>query len=290
MSTDGLFYLKNKGRKERARWLKKKIAYNEEIYKVMYISSEYPKEFMKELPKLGSKFHIVDVGDWKSYPASMNEYKYQISSLNELFKDKGNKIKEGMVIEIAISPEIVNELWLDLDRGENWMDKDIVKIMALLIMAIRAFSEKSSINLNDKNVRDALKYMIEECYKLLKELDLIKLNEDYLLDTSGLEDPVYNIFRRTYRDFHRDTEGLFKNIDNKYFLDIYQNSKIADISNLWKLVVDKKILSLEERYKIVEFCKNISNDKHAVIFNKNDDHIFYKPEYEIIIKDTILFC
>lgn len=280
-------YTRNKGRIERAKWFEIDIDPSDPTYNAISIDSRnYPSEFIKELPPYGTDFNIVNVRTWKRYRAKMHTQQYYIQS-PELYRDNKEILEIGKVIGLAISPENINEIWIDPENGKgNWLDRDKGKIIILSMLAIRSFSEKFSLDLQDKRIRHRFKEIIAESYGILKELNLIKLDKEDIYGREDWIDPLVNLFLINSRNIQKKTHKIFKNGDNMvYFLDVSRDSEImkSNIISLIKIIVGKEHSGLN---RISDFCINISRAKSADFFDLYE-HIFSEHIYDNIMKDII---
>ncbi len=169
---------------------------------------------------------------------------------------------------------------------------DKQKVIIFSMLAARTFSEKSSVDLKkDETVMNTWKEIVDKSYEKLKSLNLIsELDQKDLYGKSGNEHPVSNLYRHT-DELPKKTRGLFKALGNqKYFLDLLQNNEISKetLSFLFKQIFNNKVLSTSEINEIDSFCREIAFTKNIYLFDPRD-HIFSKPEYDEIIRETLLF-
>ncbi len=203
--------------------------------------------------------------------------------------------------EVESKNSIINETilldYLDqkLFNVYNISDKPLTdkqKVILFSMIAARTFSEKSSIDLKkEETVMDTWKEIVDKSYEKLKSLNLIsKLDQKDLYGKVGTEHPVSNLYRHT-DELPKKTRGLFKALGNqKYFLDLFQNSEISkeNLDFLFKQIFENKVLSSADIYEIDKFCRDIASTKNIYIFDPRE-HLFSKPEYDEIIRDLLLF-
>jgi len=170
----------------------------------------------------------------------------------------------------------------------NLDDREAVILFTMI--AARAFSEKSSVNLKKDNVvKGKWQEVLEKSYDLLSSLNKInKLKKEDFLGKTGNEHIVSSIFRHNNHSVQK-TRGIYAyKMNNEYYLDLYKESTFSQekLSYLfWKIFEGS--LSLESADLIIDFCKEISSKDSIYLFDMNE-HIFSMPTFDSIIKDSLL--
>jgi hypothetical protein len=105
----------------------------------------------------------------------------------------------------------------------------------------------------------------------------------------GNEHLVSSLFRRA-NDLPKKTRGIYVAPGTaNYFLDLFEDSNISNekLSHLFKQIFGNKALSYREINDIHAFCCDIAYSKSSYVFDPKQ-HIFSKPEYDEVIRDTLL--
>lgn len=215
----------------------------------------------------------------------LNNYTITANGIWEV-ENKNNIINESILIKY------LDDKFFNVYGVSDKPLSDKEKVILFSMIAARAFSEESSVDLNkDETVRNSWKDIMDKSYEKLNSLHLIsKLDRISFYGKPGNEHPVSGVFRSN-EDIPKKTKGLFKAAGNrKYFLDICQESKISkeNLKYLFRLIFGDKVLSIPDINEIDAFCRDIANSKNIYIFDPRE-HIFSKPEYDEVIRDTLLF-
>jgi hypothetical protein len=164
------------------------------------------------------------------------------------------------------------------------------KVIIFSMIAARAFSEKSSVDLKKgETALNSWEEIINKSYEKMKSLPLIsKLEQEDLYGKPGNEHKVSSLFRHTDA-LPKKTGGLFKAVGKqKYFLDLFKEEIAKEnLIYLLKQILGEKILSMKEINDIDTFCRDIAHNKNIFIFNAKE-HIFSKPEVDEVIRDALL--
>jgi len=168
---------------------------------------------------------------------------------------------------------------------------DKQKIILFSLIAIRSFSEKSSINLKkSEQVLNELEKILRGSYGLLRSLKIVSdMTDEDLFGRKGPEHKVVNMVRHS-DDIKKKTKGIYVTIQpQKHYLNIYLNNKIdmEKLKKMFKMVLENiKITSLSID-KICKFCDEIASTKASYLFDLNS-HIFHKPEFDNYIRDALI--
>lgn len=184
--------------------------------------------------------------------------------------------------------EIDNRFFNFFTKNEGLKAKD--KIIIFSMIAIRAFSEESAIDLKrSKSAEEALKEILEESCVILKEQKVIS-EKDKISKESATEESegtIKYIFKRV-TSLPKITRGIFKiGKDYKFYLDLYKNSniKMRDFSFLFWLIYGNKMTE-EMRARIFDFFVKIAYEKSVHLFDLKK-HIFAKPDYDDVLKEAL---
>lgn len=167
---------------------------------------------------------------------------------------------------------------------------DKEKIILFSMISVRAFSEKSAVDLKkNKYIPDKWKSIIDASAEKLNSLGYVsKESVTSLYGKAGNEHVVSGLFRRN-NDIPRKIKGIYKFTgEKKYYLDIYDESRICEekLSYLFWAIFQGNISS-QKRDEIVTFCNEISNNMSIFVFDSSK-HIFSMPAYDIFIKDCLM--
>ncbi len=201
--------------------------------------------------------------------------------------------KKNILNEIKLINYIDNKFFNVYKLSEKPLT-DKQKVILFSMLAARTFSEKSSIDLKkDESIMNTWKEIVDKSYEKLTSLGIIsELDKDDLFgkkENKRNEKPVSHLYRHT-DELPKKTRGLFKAIGKqKYFLDISKDSEISkeSLGFLFKQIFESKVLSLTEINEIDTFCQEIAFTKNIYVFDPRE-HIFSKPEYDEIIRETLL--
>lgn len=174
------------------------------------------------------------------------------------------------------------------DTGADLDEKEAVILLTMI--AARAFSEKSPVDLKKSDiVKGKWQEILERSYDLLLKLDMItKLNKEEFLGEKGNEHVVTYVFRHNNHSLQK-TRGIYAYKGNyEYYLKIAEDSGIS-VENLsylfWKIF--KGDISLDSVNMILGFCNEISRKESIYLFDMKD-HAFSMPLYDALLKDSLL--
>lgn len=194
---------------------------------------------------------------------------------------------KGILEEDTIVSHIDREYFdLPMKIG-SLSDKE--KVILFSMVAIRAFSEDSTIDLKKGGtVLNAIQKLLEEAYDFLNKNRFIgNLDKSDLYGKRGNEHPVSNLIRHTV-DLPKKTRGVYKcEGQQRYFLDLYKGSsvEIDKLAYLFFLVFSKKA-KIEIKSEIENFCNKIPYELSVYIFEMRN-HKFAKPSFDKIISGSI---
>lgn len=165
------------------------------------------------------------------------------------------------------------------------------KVILLTMIAARAFSEESAINLKKSDtIKDRWQEILVRAYDFIVLLGAFPKNQkESFLDTGGNMHPVSSLFRHNTKMVQK-TFGYYKyNRKEEYYLEVFQNSNLSleKLSYLFWQLFKENDLSQDSINLIANFCNEISNKESIYLFDM-DKHIFSLPKYDIIIKDALL--
>lgn len=182
-----------------------------------------------------------------------------------------------------------------MDSNKPLNDKQ--KVIIFSMIAARAFSDKSTVNLKkNDDTTNAWKEITDKSYHKLNDLGIIsnlkiELNDSKsLYGNSKTERPVSNLYRHTDK-LPKITKGIFKaSGDQKYYLDISNDPDLLKerLKYLFEIVIGKTHVSYSEIDEMSNFCCEIANKDNIYVFDPID-HIFSKSKYDEIVTDVLLF-
>ena len=163
---------------------------------------------------------------------------------------------------------------------------DREKVILFGMIAARAFSKDSLIDLKQDNSQDTWMQIFDMSYEKLKSLKIIKGDKDELLGNSKTEHNVVNLIRHNIY-LTRKIKGLYHTTKKmQYYLDISDGDQISPqkLSYLfWQIFQGN--LSKDLIDDVADFCKQISN-MGIFVFDMNI-HIFSMPKYDLVLEDCI---
>ena len=200
--------------------------------------------------------------------------------------------KNGILIEEKIW-NFIDKKYFDLFSESKKELNDKEKLIVFVMIATRAFSKKSSIDLKKGDIAlNKWEEIILSSYNLLKDLKIIdKLNENNIFGAGKEFHKVYAFFKQAGRGIPKKTKGIYKiSGDKMYCLDISNNAGKIEMDAL-RLLFNKIFghhkLSTDEIDKLLNYFNDVASTKNIYIFDVKE-HIFYNPEYDNIIKDALL--
>ncbi len=162
------------------------------------------------------------------------------------------------------------------------------KCLILALLAARAFSANSAVNLKKSNrINESWKTIIDLVYNFLVEHSIIENKNIY--PKVGNEHPVEAVFRRA-NYLTANTRKIFSNQgESTYFLDLYKNGKIdiSELTFLFKKVFEDK-LNKQLMDEVFLFCCSISKERSLEVFDRLEKHIFATHDYGELIKESLI--
>lgn len=243
--------------------------------------------------------------------ASISKFQFTAESMRNLLEnsfiretDEENKytLTAKGILEYENKNKILieDELWNFIDKKyfelfseskKELSDKE--KLIVFVMIAARAFSERSSIDLKRGDIAlSKWEEIIFSSYNLLKDLKIItKLNENDIFGDAKEFHKVYAFFKHGGKDIPKKTKGIYRTSGNQmYCLDISNVMGRIDTSALKLLfnkIFEQHRLSTSEIDKLFKYFNEVASTKNIYIFDVKE-HIFYNPEYDNIIKDALL--
>jgi hypothetical protein len=163
---------------------------------------------------------------------------------------------------------------------------DEEKIILLAMIAGRAFSEKSPVDLNDEAHKNSWLEILEKSYYLLNQMGLIKKEKEVIFH-KGTEHIANFMFRHNNYCLQK-THGIYRYKGNyEYYLDVFKNGKLSEeeISYLfWKIFKGEIIQSVDT---VVQFLNSVSNAS-IFLFNNMKEHIFSTPTFDSLVRQCLL--
>jgi hypothetical protein len=172
-------------------------------------------------------------------------------------------------------------------RSNNLSDKE--KIVILLFLSLRAFSQESCIDLKQG---DTVLVTIQEaaikCFRFLTDLGKINLiNEEEVFDKKGNEHPMSNLIRHTDA-LPRKTKGMYTTLgQQRYYLDVSMNRELYPhkIAFLISALLDNKNLP-NDNLKLAEFMESVNLDCSIFIYSAAVSS-FSSPTYDTPIREAV---
>lgn len=195
--------------------------------------------------------------------------------------------KKGVLDEKRLL-EFINEKWLTFKESEKPLgDKE--KIILLSMIAGRAFSEHSPVNLKLGDLAlDAWASILKGSYEFLREKNIVAaIDINQLIGKIGLEHPVSHLIRHSDA-LPKKTKGIYlASGSQNYFLKIYDNSELSEskLTYLFGLIFNN-FITIELYESIIKFCREVAFDKSFYVFDL-DKHIFNKPKFDDIIERSL---
>ena len=173
--------------------------------------------------------------------------------------------------------------------------KEMIVLFGMI--AIRAFSKDSWIDVNIEENTEKWKTIFDKSNEMLLKLEVITKGQSEKLwkkTDSGKGDitnPVFYLLRHM-NHLPAKTNNIFRFSGQKQYYIDYQNDDPAllkaNIITLLRKIFNKKELNESEREKIFEFLKEISfNYSPSIYFTQ--DHKFSTPKFDEFIREIILF-
>ncbi|PKN17218.1 MAG: hypothetical protein CVU71_16935 [Deltaproteobacteria bacterium HGW-Deltaproteobacteria-6] len=188
--------------------------------------------------------------------------------------------------------DFINGKAFDCFKSINQSLQDKEKVLLLVAMSVRTFSESSSVDLTkSERIHSYWKDAVEKSYEFLCENKVI-LNKDVLKDlfngrtgkTALL--PVIHCFRYS-ADIPKKTNGIYIAKNSKYYLNIYQNGdvEVNKLAFLFNLIFKENINS-ELVKNIYEHCCTMSYEKSVEVFSVGE-HPFATSTYDELIYEAL---
>lgn len=166
---------------------------------------------------------------------------------------------------------------------------DKEKVILFSMVAIRAFSEDSTVDLKKgETALNAIQSLLEKAYDFLDKNRFIdNLGKSDLYGRRGNEHPVSNLIRHAV-DLPKKTRGVYKcEGQQRYFLDLYKGSfvEIDKLAYIFFLIFGEKI-EPEIKSEIENFCHKIPYELSIYIFEMGH-HKFANPSFDKTISESI---
>lgn len=200
-------------------------------------------------------------------------------------RSKGNLNDEKII-------EHFDQRKFDVIEGTTLSKTDIDrrKTAFLAMIAGRCFSKEASMDLDDDSKAETWEEITNECYSLLKELDLFdsSLNRDDLY-FRGNKAKVEGIIRRAKPSSAPDNIFKSKSNGKKYYLDVVENGEIQTekLQKIFRIIVGDNTITYTEKKKIKNFCSNIANSKSIYLYDSATDD-FSSPLYAKKIRKSLM--
>ncbi len=191
---------------------------------------------------------------------------------------------------------LLNEIDKKYFNTYNELEKPLAerhKIVLMALIAARAFSDKSPMNLKKgEYAMNTWEEIIKRSYELLNKLGIVyEMTEEQIFGKPGNEHKVSNLIRHS-DEIPKRTRGIYKTAesrDQKYYLTLFSSGRIhvENLKLLFRQIFEDKKLTHSEIDLISDFCNEIASAKSMYIFDLHE-HIFHKPEYDNVIRDALI--
>ncbi len=186
----------------------------------------------------------------------------------------------------------IDKKWFNCFEKEKQSLNEKEKVILFTTLAVRAFSEESSVDLTKgQKVHDAWKEAVEETVDFLCDNKIISdrnLKTNLFIGKSGKTSlhPVIHCFRYS-AEIPPKTNGIYIAKNLKYFLNLYRDAKIDidELTFLFELVFENNF-EVKMLQNVYEFCRSLSYEKNVSVFLV-DKHIFAQPDYDDLIKVSL---
>lgn len=186
--------------------------------------------------------------------------------------------------------EFIDDKYFDISMSDKKLS-DKEKVVIFSFICARAFSADYCIDLKKGDmVLNNVKSIIEKCYTLLADLNLIKsMDSNVLFGKGGNEHIVSHLIRHT-DTIPKKTKSIFvARGEQKYYLNLCESGNVSQdrIIYLFKLIFENRMdLTQIERERISDLCLSISENEGIVIYD-NIGSSFIVPKYNDLISDAI---
>jgi hypothetical protein len=170
--------------------------------------------------------------------------------------------------------------------------KDNEKVILFTLLAARAFSEDSSVDLRkDQAVHTAWQDMVSLAFDFLYENNIIDDSQIKTTLFKGKKDqaslnPVKHCFRYS-ENLPKKSHEAFVVKPLRYFLNIYKNNQTSssDLTFLFKLVFQNKLNHILIS-KVNNFCTDASYNMRVKVFNTSV-HNFANPDIDDLVENAL---
>lgn len=167
--------------------------------------------------------------------------------------------------------------------------KDKERVLLLAMVAARAFSKDSAVDLKKGDVtRDKWKEILCSSFDLLREMDLIKKEKrSTFSENTGNEHVVVYLFR--HNNVQQKTQSVYRYThDWEYYLDLHNNGVFSQdrLSYIfWKIFNGS--ISNSQMATIQNYCNDVASKETIYLFDVSK-HPFAMPSYDRILKDCLI--
>ena len=183
----------------------------------------------------------------------------------------------------------IDNKWFNCFTDFNRPLSDKEKVILFTLLAVRAFSKNSAVELKNENCHDGWVKALRLSFDFLHKNQIISdknLLSSMAEETKSLQ-PVIHFFR--YSEYlPKQTNGIFiAKGTNSYYLDLYKHGKV-DVQSLIFLfeIIFQDKMDFVLMDKINEHCQKTSYDISIKVFTL-DKHIFSTPDYDNLVKKSL---
>lgn len=243
---------------------------------------------------------------------SMEEDDFDQSILSEL-------IDNNLVFKITTTQYSIsfNGIWfmetymkiMDEDKLIDWIQSkyftplgtntsktvgDRSKCIAFMLIAMRAFSQESSMNIEkDDNRRDMWWEILKKTSTFLHENNLVKaeINDADFIDedtrkTKGSDDPIVNIARHSY-SMKIPSGGRYNSGNLQYWFsvkDLDRETLTEDLSDLIKLIFGK--ITEKQAKSMADYSNELCDEYGWMLEQYSSDTKYLDASYDSVIKNA----
>jgi hypothetical protein len=197
--------------------------------------------------------------------------------------------KLGLIDEESLLTYI-NDTYFIPDMNNELTDKE--KIILLTMIAARAFSENSAVDLKKSDAsKDKWREVLGRSYDVLQSIGNLSTKFDkkeFLEKTGGNMHIVSGIFRHNNKMVQKTKEIYKYNGKEEYYLDLFKNGVFSqeNLSYLFWQIFHGEI-SAGTIDQVLDFCNEVSSKENIYLFDM-EKHIFSMPIYDTKLKDELM--
>jgi len=159
------------------------------------------------------------------------------------------------------------------------------KIILTSLLALRNFTPETSMNLNDKDIRNCWIEIFNKTADYLCERGFIK-DSDWLPAKVGVEHPINNVMRRA-QDLPKKTKHIYTAAgDYRYYLNVV--GKVEDSKSKIKFLTSLICEKIESKSTVTDLHTFFCNIAYDQAKNVRENFDFINPEWDTIIEQSLI--